>query len=73
MMMFNGGALLRATGGLNAYGQIYGYIAPANVGEFLLFDRGFPRSVLFSLGAALDSQLALKGHHGAAHHDQKAP
>ncbi|MGD8835363.1 MAG: alpha-E domain-containing protein [Desulfobacteraceae bacterium] len=64
------GALLRATGGLNAYRQIYGRIAPANVGEFLLFARRFPRSVLFSLTAALNSLNAINGTPAGTYQDK---
>jgi uncharacterized alpha-E superfamily protein len=64
------GALLRATGGLNAYRQIFGRITPANVAEFLLFDRRFPRSVLFSLTAALNSLNAINGTQGGTYRDK---
>lgn len=45
-------ALLKATSGFQAYRHRYGRIAPANVAEFLLKDREFPRSVLFCLTKA---------------------
>ena len=64
------GALLRATGGLNAYRQIYGRIVPANVAEFLLFDRRFPRSVLFSLTTALNSLNAINGTQAGTYQDK---
>ncbi len=55
------GALLRATSGLNAYRQRHGRIFPANVADFLVFDRDFPRSILFSLNAALSSLSSISG------------
>ena len=55
------GALLRATSGLNAYRQRHGRIFPANVANFLLFDREFPRSIRFSLNAALSSLCSISG------------
>lgn len=55
------GALLRATSGLNAYRQRHGRIVPANVADFLVFDRDFPRSILFSLNAALASLSCISG------------
>ena len=64
------GALLRATGGLNAYRQLYGRIVPANVAEFLLFNRRFPRSVLFSLTTALNSLNAINGTPAGTYQDK---
>ncbi len=55
------GALLRANSGLNAYRQRHGRIYPANVADFLIFDREFPRSILFSLNAALSSLSSISG------------
>jgi uncharacterized alpha-E superfamily protein len=55
------GALLRATSGFNAYRQRHGRIVPANVADFLIFDRIFPRSILFSLNAALSSLCSISG------------
>jgi uncharacterized alpha-E superfamily protein len=47
-------ALLRTTDSLNAYRQRYGRITPAQVVEFLILGRDFPRSILHCL---------LKGQH----------
>ncbi len=55
------GALLRATSGLNAYRQRLGRISPANVANFLILDRVFPRSILFALTAALGSINSING------------
>jgi uncharacterized alpha-E superfamily protein len=46
---------------LNAYRQSHGRINPTNVVEFLLFDRVFPRSVLYSLTAAQSSLNCING------------
>lgn len=45
-------ALLRATGGLEAYRQRCGRIVPNSVAEFLVFDRQFARSILRCLNVA---------------------
>ncbi len=55
------GALLSATSGLNAYRQRHGRIYPSNVADFLVLDRDFPRSILFSLNAALSSLSSISG------------
>jgi uncharacterized alpha-E superfamily protein len=63
-------ALLRATSGLNAYRQRHGRISPSNVAEFLLFDRRFPRSVLFSLMAAQSSLNRINATPPGSYHDK---
>ena len=63
------GALLRATDGLNAYRQRYGRISPSNVVDFLIFDRVFPRSILFSLAAAQFSLHTINGTSPGSFHD----
>jgi uncharacterized alpha-E superfamily protein len=64
------GALLGATGGLNAYRQRHGRIYPSNVAEFLLFDRAFPRSILYSLTAAQTSLNSINGTPAGSYHDR---
>lgn len=54
-------ALLRATGGLNAYRHQYRRIFPSNTTQFLLFDPDFPRSVSHCLTAAQESLHAISG------------
>ncbi len=54
-------ALLRATGGLNAYRHQYRRIFPANATQFLLFDPDFPRSVSHCLTAAQEALHAISG------------
>jgi uncharacterized alpha-E superfamily protein len=54
-------ALLRASGGLDAYRHHYKRINPGNVAEFLLFDRDFPRAVLHCLMVAQRSLHAISG------------
>jgi uncharacterized alpha-E superfamily protein len=63
-------ALLRATGGYSAYRQRYGRISPANVAEYLLFSRSFPRAILFSLAAAQRSLNAINGTPAGTYHDK---
>jgi uncharacterized alpha-E superfamily protein len=64
------GALLRATSGLGAYRQRHGRIYPSNVVEFLMFDREFPRSILFSLTAAQASLNCINGTPPGAFQDK---
>lgn len=54
-------ALLRTTSALQAYRQSYGRVLPTSVAEFLLLDRGFPRSVLHCLTRAQASLHEITG------------
>jgi uncharacterized alpha-E superfamily protein len=54
-------ALLRATGGLEAYRQRCGRILPHRVAEFLVFDRQFARSILRCINAAQASLHEITG------------
>ncbi len=54
-------ALLRATGGLEAYRQQCGRIFPSEVARFLMFDRLFARSVIRCLLVARESLHAISG------------
>ncbi len=56
----SGPMLLHACGAYESFIRTHGWVAePARVAEFLLLDRLFPRSVLFSLVAAEDCLVAL--------------
>lgn len=55
------GALLRATGGLEAYRHRCGRIFPAKVAGFLIFDPLFARSIIHCLNAAKESLYAICG------------
>lgn len=52
-------ALLRSASAFEAYRKRHGRIAPERVAEFLLFDREFPRAVLYCLDRAQDSLHAI--------------
>lgn len=54
-------ALLRATGGLEAYRQRCGRIRPNSVAEFLVFDRQFARSILRCLNVVQSSLHDITG------------
>ncbi|MDX1520332.1 MAG: alpha-E domain-containing protein [Anaerolineae bacterium] len=54
-------ALLRTTDSLSAYRQRYGRIRPANVVEFLMLRRKFPRSILHCLIEAEHSLHSVSG------------
>jgi len=54
-------ALLRTTGGFNAYRQKWGRIRPDRVTEFLLMDQIFPRSICHCLLTVRDSLHAVTG------------
>ena len=54
-------ALLRSASALQAYRQRYGNIAPGNVVDFLLLNREFPRSVLYSVGRVQDALHCISG------------
>ncbi len=54
-------ALLKSASALEMYRKSFGRITPANVAEFLILDREFPRAVRFCLMKAEDSLLAITG------------
>ena len=54
-------ALLKIASALEMYRKKYGRISPAQVAEFLLLDRDFPRAVHFCLIGAEQSLLAITG------------
>ena len=54
-------ALLRSASGLEMYRQRHGALSPANVVEFMVLDRQFPRAVLFCLAHADESLHAISG------------
>ena len=54
-------ALLKAVSGLEMYRKIYRRIGPRDVAEFLIFDRGFPRSILHCVHYSEDSLKVLSG------------
>jgi uncharacterized alpha-E superfamily protein len=54
-------ALLRSASALEMYRQKHGQITPANVVDFLILDRSFPRAVLYCLTKANESLHAVSG------------
>ena len=54
-------ALLRSASALEMYRQRYGLISPTRVVDFLIFDREFPRAVLYCLTKANESLHAITG------------
>lgn len=54
-------ALLRASGGLEAYRRRCGRIFPAKVADFLIFNDQFARSIIRCLNAAKESLYAICG------------
>lgn len=54
-------ALLHSASAFEMYRQRHGVFTPANVVDFLLLDREFPRAVLFCLTKANDSLHAITG------------
>jgi uncharacterized alpha-E superfamily protein len=54
-------ALLHSVSALEMYRRVYGRIRPADVAEFLLLDREFPRSVRYCLRYAEESLHELTG------------
>jgi uncharacterized alpha-E superfamily protein len=54
-------ALLRSASAFEMYRQRHGVIAPANVVDFLVLDREFPRAVLYCLTKANQSLHAISG------------
>lgn len=56
-------ALLRSASALEMYRKRYGQIAPDDVAEFLILDRAFPRSILFSLVEAEKALRQISGSH----------
>lgn len=54
-------AMLKSTTALSTYRQLYGYIVPSKVADFLILDRHFPRSMHFCLIHAQASLQAIAG------------
>jgi uncharacterized alpha-E superfamily protein len=54
-------ALLQSVSALEMYRRVYGRIRPADVAEFLLLDREFPRSVRYCLRYAEESLHVMSG------------
>ncbi|MCC9605076.1 alpha-E domain-containing protein [Blastopirellula sp. JC732] len=54
-------ALLRSASAFEMYRQRYGRINPANIVNFLVLDREFPRAILHCLSRANDSLHAITG------------
>lgn len=54
-------ALLRSASAFEMYRQRYGRIIPANIVNFLVLDREFPRAILHCLSRANDSLHAITG------------
>ncbi|MDZ4818438.1 MAG: alpha-E domain-containing protein [Planctomycetota bacterium] len=54
-------ALLKSASALEMYRKSHGRITPANVADFLILDREFPRAMRFCLINAEDSLLAITG------------
>ena len=54
-------ALLRTIDGVNAYRQLYGKIFPAQITEFLILNREFPRAILYCLLNAQESLHKIGG------------
>jgi uncharacterized alpha-E superfamily protein len=54
-------ALLSSVSGYEMFRRKYGRILPEKVTEFLVFDRDFPRAILYCLLRAEESLLALSG------------
>jgi len=55
------GALLKSASALEMYRKRYGRIVPAEVAEFLILDRDFPRAMHFCLLRSEQSLLAITG------------
>ena len=54
-------ALLESASALEMYRKRYGRITPADVADFLILDREFPRAIHFCLIKAEESLLAITG------------
>jgi len=52
-------ALLKSVSGLEMYRKAYSKITPAEVIEFLIFNRDFPRSIRFCLSSCVESLVYL--------------
>lgn len=57
-------ALLKSVSGFNAYRRVYGKITPANVVEYLVLNKYFPRSILFCLIQAEQCLLDISEYKG---------
>ncbi len=60
------GALLKSASALEMYRQRHGRITPAEVAEFLVLDREFPRAMHFCIIKSQDSLRAILGDEQAA-------
>lgn len=54
-------AVLTSASALEMHRRCYRQITPANVAEFLILDRCFPRSIQYCLGKAIESLHAISG------------
>ncbi len=54
-------ALLKSTSSLEMYRKKYNLISPENIVDFLVFDREFPRSILFSINHAEQALSRIMG------------
>lgn len=54
-------ALLKSVSGFNTYRRFYGNLQPSGVVEFLVFNKYFPRSILFCLREAENCLHRLSG------------
>jgi uncharacterized alpha-E superfamily protein len=57
-------ALLESASALEMYRKVHGRITPAQVADFLILDREFPRAMHFCLIEAEDSLAAITGNRG---------
>ena len=57
-------ALLESASALEMYRKVHGRITPANVADFLILDREFPRAMHFCLIEAEESLTAITGNRG---------
>ncbi|MDX1681942.1 MAG: alpha-E domain-containing protein [Phycisphaeraceae bacterium] len=54
-------SLLKSVSALEMYRKVFGRIEPADVADFLILDREFPRAIYYCLSAAEESLLELTG------------
>ena len=62
--MIQWSALLESASALEMYRKRHGRITPANVADFLILDRDFPRAMHFCLIQAEESLTAITGNRG---------
>lgn len=60
-------ALLKSVSGYNAYRRMYGRIEPAQIVDYLVLNKYFPRSILFCLMNAEDCLREISGYKGAGY------